>query len=372
MEPGASNLVHPASDLIFPIAHNGGGASPEQTSLSNPLFANLSMREIPSLYGLRGAAALAVVVYHYALGHGNFADLFPGPFAVTLFFELSGLLITWLLLKEISQRGTLNRRQFYLRRALRLFPVFYVVWIMCRSAGPFAGSWATFFYMGDYYHALTLRYNILTVGWSLGVEEKFYLLWPFLLVRVERNRLVKILFGVLIFEPIYRSALTLLGYRTYTWFAFDTHLDPIVLGCLIAIAARNGWTPPKWMSHPATPLCALILVFALQSQSDAVTYLLAIILVSVICRPPALLNHPLARYFGAISYSLYLSHDYAREILLPILLKALHITHLPNFALLLASQFLLAIVLASALHYAIERPFLHLKARFHTHSTQPE
>ncbi len=365
MESGASKLAQPSRDLTFPVARDERGASTAQTSPCNPLFTNLSMREIPSLYGLRGAAALAVVVYHYTLGHGKFASVFPGPFAVTLFFELSGLLITWLLLKEISQRGTLDRRQFYLRRALRLFPVFYVVWIMCRLAGPFAGSWATFFYMGDYYHALTQHYNILTVGWSLGVEEKFYLLWPFLLARVERNRLVKILFGVLIFEPIYRSTLTLLGYRAYTWFAFDTHLDPIVLGCLIAIAAKNGWTPPKWMSHPATPLCALILVFALQSQSDAVTYLLAVILVSVVCRPPALLNHPLARYFGAISYSLYLSHDYAREVLGTRLLGSVHI---PNFASRFASQFLLAILLASALHYAIERPFLHLKDRFHSKS----
>jgi peptidoglycan/LPS O-acetylase OafA/YrhL len=366
MESGASKLAQPARDLIFPVARDDRGASPTETCPSNPLFTNLSMREIPSLYGLRGAAAFAVVVYHYTLGHGKFASVLPGPFAVTLFFELSGLLITWLLLKEIGQRGTLDRRQFYLRRALRLFPVFYVVWIMCRLADPFAGSWATFFYMGDYYHALTQHYNILTVGWSLGVEEKFYLLWPFLLARVERDRLVKILFGVLIFEPIYRSTLTLLGYRTYTWFAFDTHLDPIVLGCLIAIAAKDGWTPPKWVSHPATPLCALILVFALQSQSDAVTYLLAVILVSVLCRPPALLNHPLARYFGAISYSLYLSHDYSREVLWPRLLGSVHI---PYFALRFASQFLLAIILASALHYAIERPFLHLKDRFHSKSS---
>lgn len=369
MESGASNLVQPARDVNFSAASGHRSDFSGQTSLSNPLFTNLSMREIPSLYGLRGAAALAVVVYHYTLGHGRFADLFPGPFAVTLFFELSGLLITWLLLKEMYQTGTLDRRQFYLRRALRLFPVFYVVWILCRLAGPFAGSWATFFYMGDYYHALAQHYNILTVGWSLGVEEKFYLLWPFLLVRVERGRLVKILLGVLIFEPVYRSVLTLLGYRSYTWFAFDTHLDPIVLGCLIAIAAKNGWAPPKWMSHPATPLCSLILLFALQRQSDVVTYLLAVILVSVICRPPALLNHPAARYFGAISYSLYLSHDYARDILWPRLLGSVHI---PNFTLLFASQFLLAIILASALHFAIERPFLRLKARFHTPGTSIE
>jgi len=155
-----------------------GRLPPEQTSIreatasltaagSNPLLANLSQREIPSLYGLRGAAALAVVFYHY-LQDWKFTALFPGPYAVTLFFELSGLLITWLLLQEIDRTGGLDRRQFYLRRALRLFPVFYVVWGLCRLAGPFAGSWATFFYMGDYYHAFTQRYNILTVAWSLA------------------------------------------------------------------------------------------------------------------------------------------------------------------------------------------------------------
>ena len=290
---------------------------------------------------------------------------FPGPFAVTLFFELSGLLITWLLLKGNQPARHVGQAPILSTACPAPFPCFLCGMDHVPVAGPFAGSWATFFYMGDYYHALTQRYNILTVGWSLGVEEKFYLLWPFLLARVERNRLVKILFGVLIFEPIYRSALTLLGYRTYTWFAFDTHLDPIVLGCLIAIAARNGWTPPKWMSHPATPLCALILVFALQSQSDAVTYLLAVILVSVICRPPALLNHPLARYFGAISYSLYLSHDYAREILWPHLLGPCTYTS-PQFRPALRLTIPASHILASALHYAIERPFLHLKDRFHT------
>ena len=121
---------------------------------------------------------------------------------------------------------------------------------MCRAAGPFAGSWATFFYLGDYYHALTQKYNILTVGWSLGVEEKFYLLWPFLLVHIPRTKLVKCLCAVLIFEPIYRSLLSVLGYRAYTWFAFDTHLDSIVVGCLIAIVVRRGWAAPKWIRHP--------------------------------------------------------------------------------------------------------------------------
>ncbi len=328
---------------------------------SNPLIVNLSKREIPSLNGLRGMAALAVVVWHYLIPW-NLSYLFPGPLAVTLFFELSGLLITWLLLKELDGTGRLDKRQFYIRRALRLFPVFYLVWILCRFAGPFAGRWAYFFYLGDYYAAIRQHYGFMTQAWSLGVEEKFYLLWPLILTRVDRKKLIKILIGVLIFEPLYRSLLVSLGYRTYTWFAFDAHLDPIVLGCLIAILAKRGWVAPGWLRHRLTPVCALVLVFVFQSLPDVPVYLLAVILISVICRPTTFLNNPAARYFGAISYSLYLCHGYAQDVLWPRLLGPIHFQHLiPT----LISQLIVAIVLASALHVLIERPFLKLKNRFH-------
>lgn len=327
----------------------------------NPLLTNLSKHEIPSLYGLRGVAALAVAVWHY-LDSWKLSYLFPGPFAVTLFFELSGLLITWLLLKEVDETGCLDRRQFYLRRALRLFPVFYTVWALCRIAGPFAGSWAYFFYLGDYYTAIWQHYGVMTQAWSLGVEEKFYLLWPFILVRVERKNLVKVLVGVLLFEPLYRCVLVFLGYRTYTWFAFDTRSDAIVLGCLIAILVKRGWIAPRWMSNPLVPICALLAIFLFQRISDLVIYLLALILISVICRPPTFLNNPIARYFGAISYSLYLCHGYARDILWPRVFVDFHFHHVIPA---LTSQLVIAIALASVLHFTIERPFLKLKNRFH-------
>jgi len=327
----------------------------------NPLVANLSKAEIPSLNGLRGAAALTVVLYHYFDGTA-FARVIPGPFGVTLFFELSGLLITWLLLNEQERTARLDLRCFYIRRALRLFPVFYVVWGMCRLSGPFAGAWPTFFYMGDYYHALTQHYNILTVAWSLGVEEKFYLLWPFILTRVERKMLMKILVGVLLTEPVYRAVLVFFGLRAYTWFAFDCRLDAIVLGCLIALAARAGWSAPRWVSHRATPVCALILVVALQSESNLIPYLLAVFLMASICRPGPILNHPLAKYLGAISYSLYLSHPYAHEVLWP---RIRGFVYPRNSAIALLAELLLALGLASGLHFIVERPFLRLKTRFH-------
>ena len=240
-------------------------ASLREQSAVSPLPANLSRREIPSLFGLRGMAALAVVIYHYSEQRGIMAH-FPGPLAVTLFFELSGLLITWLLLKEMDKAGRVDLRQFYSRRALRLFPVFYVVWILYRLARPFPGSWATFFYMGDYYYAFHQRYSAMTIAWSLGVEEKFYLLWPFILTRIARPKLIKILCGILIAEPVYRSFLTFIGHQPYTWFAFDCRLHAVVLGCLVAWLAKDGWTPPQWILHPFTPACALIMVFALQND----------------------------------------------------------------------------------------------------------
>jgi len=350
----ACERTQPSSPAGMPDLRERGG-----TDDCNPLLLSLSGREIPSLNGLRGAAALAVVVYHYLIEWKGIA-YFPGFYAVDLFFELSGFLITWLLLKEIHDTGRMDARRFYLRRALRLFPVFYVVWILCRMAGPFPGSWATFFYMGDYYHALTQRYNILTSAWSLGVEEKFYLLWPFILARIKQRKLVKILVGLLILEPVYRSLLCVLGHRPYTWFAFDTRLDAIVIGCLLAIFAARGWRPPEWIQHPLTPICALVLVFALQAQGELVTYLLAVILLSTICRPAWLLNNPVARYLGAISYSLYLCHVYAREVLWPRMLGTMVSNHLTvQFTLQLA----LAIILASALHFVVEKPFLSLKDR---------
>jgi peptidoglycan/LPS O-acetylase OafA/YrhL len=249
-----------------------------------------------------------------------------------------------------------------LRRALRLFPVFYAVWILCRLAGPFAGSWATFFYMGDYYHALTQHYNILTSAWSLGVEEKFYLLWPLILARMEKRKLMKMITALLVAEPVYRSFLSALGYRAYTWFAFDARFDAILIGCMIAIAVRRGWRAPRWLSHPVTPICALILVFALQQQGDLVTYLLGVILVSVICRPSVVLNNPITKYLGAISYSLYLCHVYARRVVWQWIFPA---TQWQHFPLVFASQMIVAIALASILHFAVEQPFLRLKSRFH-------
>jgi peptidoglycan/LPS O-acetylase OafA/YrhL len=175
-------------------------ASPSDTRAGHPFLANLKKREIPSLYGLRGIAALVVVCFHllYAMQLSNWQRVFPGDEAVALFFELSGLLITWLLLKERSNTGSIHLKKFYQRRALRLFPAFYVIWLLCLLIHPVPGRWWSFFYMRDLYALapLTAGAEIFGMAWSLGVEEKFYLVWPWFCRRFRSRRLPLLLIGL--------------------------------------------------------------------------------------------------------------------------------------------------------------------------------
>ena len=162
---------------------------------ANALVTSLSKREIPSLYGLRGVAAIVVVLYHYCIDW-KIGD-FPGYYSVTLFFELSGLLITWLMLREIDVSGKVDQSSFIFAARCGCFRCFMWCGDICRLAGPFAGSWAYLLYLGDYYTAVTGHYSILTSAWSLGVEEKFYLIWPQVVVRAGLKAMTRILVAIL-------------------------------------------------------------------------------------------------------------------------------------------------------------------------------
>ena len=144
---------------------------------------NLQGKRLPCLDGIRGIAAYMVVVVHTEM----FYLYNLGPFAVNVFFVISGFLITLLLIGEAERHsGDVSLKKFYIRRTLRIFPAFYISWAFTLAVGlllhkPFGRMEpvATFFYLGDYYHALFGRQDaLMLLAWSLGVEEKFYLLWP--------------------------------------------------------------------------------------------------------------------------------------------------------------------------------------------------
>src|SRR5215831_18491373 len=157
---------------------------------------------LPQLDGLRGISILMVLTAHvYAPGWPHL----EGRYGVTVFFVLSGFLITRLLSHEESETGGISLAAFYVRRAFRLFPLYYLVLgvycVLILGLGMHTDGRNTFIdalpwyftYMQDvpYFQHRTDFSSALHLpfyqSWSLGIEEKFYLLWPIVAFRVLRN-----------------------------------------------------------------------------------------------------------------------------------------------------------------------------------------
>lgn len=151
---------------------------------SRGLAGNLRLAEIPSLSGLRAFASVTVVLCHVV------SPSVPGPYAVTLFFALSGFLITTLLCGEMAATGTVDIRAFCIRRARRLLPAYYVwlaavVLLLTDRITPEIGAAAL--YLSDYFNAW-IKQGPISHTWSLSVEEHFYLLWPIVLLTWSRSK----------------------------------------------------------------------------------------------------------------------------------------------------------------------------------------
>ena len=162
----------------------------QETKAFQRIAASANARHIPALDALRAASALLVILYHCGVPY------IPASLGVTVFFVISGFLITWILLKEYDQRGTISLRNFYGRRSFRIFPAFYVFWAIMIAATLFRHAhvlWgqalSSFFYVCNYYQG-THGYpsSAFSRTWSLAVEEQFYLLWPLLFRTFARNQ----------------------------------------------------------------------------------------------------------------------------------------------------------------------------------------
>lgn len=109
--------------MIDKVTEADSLTSMEARRLPARLSAGLAREHMPSLDGVRAVAAFLVVFYHSGLP-------LPGSLGVVAFFVLSGFLITWLLLREEERYGTVSLKQSYIRRSLRIFPPFYVYWLV--------------------------------------------------------------------------------------------------------------------------------------------------------------------------------------------------------------------------------------------------
>ena len=280
---------------------------------------------VPALDGLRGIAILAVCANH-------FFGMSGGYFGVDLFFVLSGFLITTLLLEERDAHGSISLRNFYVRRARRLFPAlgaFLVATLICVLLVP--GSrvpvTAHAFLFGGFYlaniarafqHPDPITGTPLAMLWSLAQEEQFYLVWPVLLLGLLRFRsttVAKILLTLFFALFLYQLGLVAHG---ATWnrlyYGPDTHLGGLVIGCFAAVMRREGSRVPTRVAWGAAVLVVTAMIgVAGTVQSDVfgsplVELCCGALIVAAL--EPGLLARALSTRWltpvGRVSYSLYL------------------------------------------------------------------
>ncbi len=211
-----------------------------------------------ALDGLRGVAVLLVI-----LAHGSQKHLLPetftfsgGMLGVVIFFVLSGFLITHLLLEEQSETGRVRLTNFYARRALRIWPLYFAALgayffvlplidqgnfgsIYSRAGRPDSGSYyhvlGYAFFLQNYLFAVRDMHLGLGVLWSLAVEEHFYVFWPLLLVALRGRWLVPSLVCVAT-ATLGLRMLTVFGVLpeyTSVWHMTHTALDGLAAGCII-------------------------------------------------------------------------------------------------------------------------------------------
>ena len=312
---------------------------------------------IPCLDGIRACAFILVFV-----GHAGYQKLVPAGLGVTVFFFLSGYLITTLLRIESEDTGTISLKQFYLRRAFRILPPLYITLFLAyaldtiifkQPAGNRLGWLSAVVWLYNYAELLSRDHARLAAGmgliWSLAVEEHFYLIYPLLFKSsVQRNwsrarqaRILLIACGAVL---AWRCVLVfffhtpLVPYVRWTYIATDARLDSIAFGCLLAVA-HNPWCNDAggWMQRRSKLLalsgCCLLLLTLLVREPhlrETIRYslqgiaLYPIFYFCVLQSRSAWIQWlswlPL-RWIGWISYALYLCH----EVVLAILGHILHV-----------------------------------------------
>lgn len=286
-----------------------------------------------SLDGLR-CLSIVPVVWHHATPRQLDGVLGKGPLGVHLFFAISGFLITTLLLRERKAHGSISLSGFYLRRALRIFPLYYAVLLAfaLRTALFVADSPQRdhFFASLPYYATYTTNWFVdfdvphpVTFGfsWSLATEEQFYLTFPFV-IALARGWRVPVLFAVGAFGldfALEHGALASLVPPTSLGFRVLTSISaPICLGALLANALHVESSRRLFFrvlgARVSAPLALGFFAFAVAADWPLVVIHLAMAaLVGAVCVRP---DHGLAQvltlgapsFVGKVSYGIYLFH----------------------------------------------------------------
>ncbi|HET6991210.1 MAG TPA: acyltransferase, partial [Bacteroidia bacterium] len=363
--------------------------------------------------GLRFLAASAVIITHIELlkqqvGLASLWDEKKHPFfynagglGVYFFFVLSGFLITYLLLSEKKKEGKINVRNFYLRRIFRIWPVYYLLVILAFFVFPhihilhldyfdkffpehFGVKLLLYLFLLPNL-ALAMFHSVPHAGqaWSIGVEEQFYIVWPWV-VRKTKNVLRTIIYlgtGIVIFKVAF--VLVYKFFPGHAWvetlkaFIAMTKIECMAIGGLGACLAFDN--QKKWLDLIFNPIVQLIayallpvLIFFLPAVLQDGEHLIysfcfLVIIMNVALNPRSFLKFETRslNFLGNISYAMYMFHMFIVVMVLRIVpsFVNIHNTIVANIAYYSLS-FGLTIGFCALSYYLYEKPFIRLKKKF--------
>jgi peptidoglycan/LPS O-acetylase OafA/YrhL len=317
----------------------------KQTAAIQPPL--LKSRYISGLDGLRAIAVLAVIAYHL-----NFEWAAGGLLGVTVFFVLSGYLITDLLITEYLTTNSINFKNFWIRRARRLLPAMFtmllvvIAWVTIFEPGMieklekdtaaavlYVSNWWYIFQDLSYFESFGPP-SLLTHFWSLAVEEQFYILWPLIIIGVLKLKIREgFLFSIILLGALVSAtAMTLLyvpgSDPSRIYYGTDTRVFSLLLGASLAIIWPSRKLSTSLPSEIRWKLdfvgaAALAFVFYMFWSTDQYQDFLyqggmlamsvaSMLVVAVIVHPSSKLNTLLSfkplRWIGVRSYGIYLWH----------------------------------------------------------------
>lgn len=368
----------------------------------------------PNLNSIRFFAALAVIIHHieltkYVFGQPSiyrtsFVGGVFGQLGIILFFVLSGFLITYLLLTEQEQTGRISIKNFYIRRILRIWPLYYLIITLSLFVLPHIDFFVVpghtaeiarhfmvkvilfLTFLPDVVYAYYPHVPYAEQGWSVGVEEQFYLLWPLLMALVVRKKnTMKMLFGVIVFYLAIKVVVIYYHLKypgnpivTDTfWFWQNFCIDCMAIGGIAAyLLFYKKEKVLKVLYNKYLQIALYITIAYITVRGIAVPHfnyefyalMFGILILNMASNKKTVLNleFKLISYMGKISYGLYMYHNIMLVVGLRIVLAINpDILHSLKGNILYYIISIVLTVLVSALSYEyFEKRFIKAKVKY--------
>lgn len=368
----------------------------------------------PNLNSIRFFAALAVIIHHIELTKywfhqpniytTSFVGGVFGQLGIILFFVLSGFLITFLLLEEQKRTDSISIKKFYIRRILRIWPLYYLIVILGLFVLPklhffdvpdisshvhehfFSKTLMFLSFFPDLAYAIYEPVPYAEQSWSVGVEEQFYLIWPLLIALViRRKKTLSMLIGVIVFYASVKIASTI-AYDMhpenkvfeeiyYFWNNFSIDCMAIGgIGAYLLFYKKEKVLNVLFNRYLQIALYILLAVVTVKGLAipmfnyEFYALIFVVLILNLAANKKSVLNlefKPL-NYLGKISYGLYMYHNIILVMVLKFVLyySGVALNSLTGNLIYYGLAISATILVASLSYRFIERPFIRAKVRY--------